>query len=119
MPETRKIEKAETRSQDGGLRFQVTRYADGSGNWVRHGMFRAVYSDGTMASEGTYVHGLENGPWKDFHDNGKLAAEGAYRSGKEHGVWNYYGPEGKLEESIQYVDGVERGKGSRKKRRSG
>lgn len=119
MSQTRNLEKAETKSQDGGLRFQFTRYADASGKLIRHGQFRAFYPDGTLASEGTYEDGLENGPWKDFHDNGKVAAEGAYKLGKEHGVWNYYGSEGKLEETIEYVDGAEVGKSSRKKRKTG
>lgn len=119
MSLTRKLEKAETKSQDGGLRFQFTRYQDASGKWVRHGGFRAFYADGVLASEGSYEDGLEQGPWKDFHDNGKVAAEGAYRAGKEHGAWRYYGSEGKLEETIEYEDGAESGKPSRRKRKQG
>lgn len=110
MTDTRKVEKAETKSQDGGLKFQFTRYADAQGRWVRHGDFRAYYTDGTLASEGHYQDGREHGPWKDFHDNGKLAAQGSYKDGRQHGTWSYHGLDGKLEESIEFVDGVEQGK---------
>lgn len=110
MTETRKIEKAETRSQDGGLRFEFTRYADAGGKWVRHGAFKAFYADGTPASEGTYEDGLEQGAWRDFHDNGKVAAEGEYKGGKEHGTWTYYGADGTVEETISYEAGSEKGK---------
>lgn len=110
METTRKVEKAETKSQDGGLKFQFTRYADAQGKWVRHGDFRAFYPDGTVASQGHYQDGREHGPWKDFHDNGKVAAEGTYKDGREHGTWKYYGIEGELEQAVEFVDGVEQGK---------
>ena len=113
----RKIEKAETKSQDGGLRFQFTRYADGAGKWVRHGDFKAFYTDGTLASEGHYQDGKEHGPWKDFHDNGEIAAEGAYKDGRQHGTWKYFGLEGKVEETIEFVDGVEQNKKPRRKKK--
>ena len=119
MSETRTIQMAETASKDGGLRFKYSRYAGADGNWVRHGEFRAFYPDGTLASEGSYVDGKENGPWKDFHDNGKLAAEGAYAGGKEHGAWIYYATDGSVEETIEYENGVEMKRPPRRARRAG
>lgn len=64
------LEIAEIFYEGGGLRYRYSRYlvADGS-RWVRHGPFVAYHEDGAVASDGTYEHGVEHGPWKDFHPN--------------------------------------------------
>lgn len=91
-------EIAEIFYDSGALRYRYARYlaADG-GRWVRHGPFVAYYEDGTIASEGTYEHGVEHGRWKDFHPNGTLAALGNYDRGVEAGEWQYWDANGQCE----------------------
>lgn len=62
-------------------RYARCRASDGA-RWIGHGLFTAVHENGQLASEGNYVHGLENGIWRDFHENGRLAVEGRYEKGK-------------------------------------
>ena len=57
-------------------------------------MFQAYHPDGTLASEGTYEHGVEHGLWRDYHTTGKLAAEGDYDHGSEVGVWRFWRQDG-------------------------
>ncbi|WP_426399489.1 toxin-antitoxin system YwqK family antitoxin [Ralstonia sp. R-29] len=92
------LEIAEIFYESGALRYRYARYlaADGS-RWVRHGLFVSYQEDGTVASEGTYEHGVEHGLWKDFHPNGQLAARGNYDHGAEVGDWQYWGTEGQSE----------------------
>jgi len=86
---------AEIPFPSGAVRFRYSRYllSDGSA-WVRHGLFRAYHENGTLASEGDYMHGKEHGQWRDYHANGQLAAEGQYVDGVEVGVWRYWTEEG-------------------------
>jgi antitoxin component YwqK of YwqJK toxin-antitoxin module len=82
---------AEVPFEDGSIRFRYARYLSSDGTrWIRHGLFRAYHPNGSLASEGEYVDGLENGPWRDFHTNGNLAAEGLYKDGQEVGNWNFW-----------------------------
>lgn len=105
MPVT---EIAEEKIPQSSLVFRYSRYPAPDGKrWIRHGEFRAFYANGTLASEGTYVHGREEGRWRDFHENGQVAAEGEYRDGRHHGPWRYYDDAGSLEETVEYADGVE------------
>lgn len=79
----------------GAIRFRYTRYmaADGA-RWIRHGLFVAYHENGAVSSEGSYVHGSENGVWRDFHPNGQLAAEGSYLDGRETGMWRFWSADG-------------------------
>ena len=97
---------AEVPYESGKLKYVYSRYlaADGS-RWVRHGLFRAFHTDGTLKSEGQYEHGKENGPWRDFHSNGQLAAEGNYRLGKTHGLWRFWDRDGCEEKTTLFEDG--------------
>ncbi|MGT0192277.1 toxin-antitoxin system YwqK family antitoxin [Burkholderia pyrrocinia] len=70
---------AEVLYPSGALRSRYSRYlAADERRWIRHGLFVEYREDGTLASEGTYEHGVEHGVWKDFHPNGQLAALGDY-----------------------------------------
>ncbi len=89
---------AEIPYENGQIRFRYERYPAPDGKtWIRHGLFRAYYQDGQLASEGLYEHGLETGIWHDFHENGRLAAEGEYKNGRRCGVWKFYDEAGRLE----------------------
>ncbi|MFV0674221.1 toxin-antitoxin system YwqK family antitoxin [Variovorax sp. tm] len=86
---------AEIPYESGAIRFRYTRYmaADGA-RWIRHGLFVAYHENGAVSSEGSYVHGSENGVWRDFHPNGQLAAEGSYLDGRETGKWRFWSADG-------------------------
>lgn len=86
---------AEIPHENGTVRFRYSRYLSmDKTKWIRHGLFRAYHPNGTLASEGNYVHGLETGAWNDFHPNGQLAAEGVYSKGEKIGVWKYWSENG-------------------------
>lgn len=86
---------AEIPFENGAVRFRYARYMSSDGTrWIRHGLFRAYYLDGALASEGQYVDGLEDGLWLDFHKNGQLAAEGHYKDGEAVGVWKFWNEDG-------------------------
>jgi antitoxin component YwqK of YwqJK toxin-antitoxin module len=63
-------------------------------SWIRDGLFVAYHLNGEVASEGTYVDGVEHGLWRDYHENGNLAAEGFYERGQETGSWKYWNEDG-------------------------
>jgi antitoxin component YwqK of YwqJK toxin-antitoxin module len=86
---------AEIPYPDGIIRFRYTRYLSPDGTrWIRHGLFRAYWPDGSLASEGTYVDGAEHGLWVDMHPNGRLAARGHYEHGVEIGEWEFWKVDG-------------------------
>lgn len=86
---------AEIPFEDGGIRFRYARKMSADGTrWIRHGLFHAFHSNGTLASEGAYHDGFEQGAWRDFHDNGQLAAEGSYQAGAKANDWRYWGRDG-------------------------
>jgi antitoxin component YwqK of YwqJK toxin-antitoxin module len=82
---------AEILSEEGRVRFRYARYLSEDGTrWIRHGRFEAYHVNGAVASEGTFVHGLEQGEWRDFYPNGQIAAQGAYQDGEEVGDWQFF-----------------------------
>ncbi|ALM85393.1 toxin-antitoxin system YwqK family antitoxin [Bordetella sp. N] len=86
---------AEIPHENGIVRYRYSRYLSADGKkWIRHGLFRAFHEDGTLASEGTYVDGVEHGLWRDFHANGKPAAEGNYENGQEAAGWKFWNDQG-------------------------
>ena len=96
------------RGPDGLLRFRISRYcsADGS-RWVRHGPFQMFHSNGTVASEGQYQNGLEEGTWRDYYETGQIAAEGFFASGKEEGYWRFWQRDGMEQPEVEYEHGVD------------
>lgn len=92
---------AEIPFESGNVKFRYSRYlSPDKTKWIRHGLFRAYYQSGVLASEGNYEHGLEAGAWRDFHENGVLAAEGEYMFGQKVGVWKFWDSEGRLESIV-------------------
>ena len=86
---------AEIPFDSGEVHYRYSRYlAEDGKKWIRHGLFNAYHKNGQLASEGYYVHGLEDGVWQDFHENGQLAAKGIYEGGKEAGEWHYWNADG-------------------------
>jgi antitoxin component YwqK of YwqJK toxin-antitoxin module len=86
---------AEIPFPSGAIQFRYARYLASDGQrWIRHGLFRAYYEDGALASEGHYEHGKEHGLWRDFHPNGQVAAEGHYEHGAKSGAWKFWNSDG-------------------------
>ncbi|WP_343610936.1 hypothetical protein [Novosphingobium sp.] len=86
---------AEIPYEDGTIRYRYARYmAEDGTRWIRHGMFCAYHPDGTLASEGNYVDGKEQGLWTDYHPNGQMAARGLYADGAESGAWEFWNADG-------------------------
>jgi antitoxin component YwqK of YwqJK toxin-antitoxin module len=63
---------------------------------ARAGFGMVCYQSGSLASEGNYADGVEQGPWRDYHENGKLASEGMYERGQEVGEWKYWQADGSV-----------------------
>jgi antitoxin component YwqK of YwqJK toxin-antitoxin module len=106
----KRVVTAEIRYASGAVQFRYDHYLSADGQrWVRHGPFQEFYEDGTLACEGQYEDGLEQGRWRDYHENGQLAADGYFVDGAEDGVWQFWTAKGKEEETIVYRDGVEIG----------
>jgi len=86
---------AEIPYESGTIRFRYTRVmSPDRTRWIRHGSFVAYHENGTVASEGHYVDGKEDGLWRDFHPDGRRASEGHYRDGSEVGVWRFWSADG-------------------------
>jgi len=86
---------AEILSESGRVRYRYARYLSADGTeWIRHGRFEAYHVNGTLSSEGTFVHGVEQGEWRDYHPNGQLAAQGVYENGEAIGDWQFYDQNG-------------------------
>ncbi|MET3480396.1 toxin-antitoxin system YwqK family antitoxin [Variovorax atrisoli] len=94
---------AEIPYESGAIKFRYARVmTPDKTRWIRHGLFVAYHEHGTVASEGQYVDGKEDGLWRDLHPNGQPAAEGHYRGGQEVGVWRFWKPNGTEEPSTDY-----------------
>ncbi|WP_295521724.1 hypothetical protein [uncultured Pseudacidovorax sp.] len=78
---------AEIPHESGAIKFRYARVlAPDRTRWIRHGVFVEYHEDGTVASEGQYVDGKEDGFWRDIPPNGHPAAEGHHRAGQEVGI---------------------------------
>jgi antitoxin component YwqK of YwqJK toxin-antitoxin module len=94
---------AEIPYESGAIKFRYARVlSPDKTRWVRHGLFVAYHENGTVASEGQYVDGKEDGLWRDFHPDGRAAAEGRYREGQEVGVWRFWNLDGTEEPGTNY-----------------
>lgn len=93
---------AEIPYDTGEVRYRYARYLSPSGDrWIRHGLFRAYYKCGALASEGHYENGYEEDVWRNYHENGALAAEGEYRHGQEVPGWRYWDNAGRESDAGQ------------------
>ncbi len=98
----------EVRGPDGLVRFRISRYCSADGNrWVRHGQFQMLHPNGTVASEGQYQNGLEEGMWRDYYETGQIAAEGCFVGGKEEGYWRFWLRDGTEHQEVEYLKGQE------------
>lgn len=79
------------------------------GKWVKHGPF--VFRDelGEEISRGTYVNGLEDGPWTQRYEDGSRGV-GSFVNGEREGQWRTFHPNGKLQDAGEYSKGMRTGR---------
>ncbi|MBM3266829.1 MAG: DUF4932 domain-containing protein [Candidatus Sericytochromatia bacterium] len=73
-----------------------------TGAEIRHGAFRAWYSNGQAAAEGEYRDGLREGPWRRWWDNGQPFERIAFRAGKVEGAYRSWYRAGQASASGTY-----------------
>ena len=79
------------------------------GRWVRDGGFRFFDREGRERARGSFVLGLESGPWVETYDDGG-SGSGEYRAGKRSGEWTYWTEEGRVQQQGAYEDGERSGR---------
>jgi antitoxin component YwqK of YwqJK toxin-antitoxin module len=85
-----------------GWTVQAATKLDADGRALRHGAFRALREDGSVAWEGRCDEGLRAGVWSSYHANGALAARGQYLNGLKHHLWECFWPDGALRARGKY-----------------
>ena len=94
----------------------VARYKNGNPKYV---MFTAesnpnseivkeinYFESGKVKSTGSFVQGLENGPWIYYYENGNKQIVENYSQGVEHGKRLEYAEDGTLQKEIDYKLGA-------------
>lgn len=66
------------------------------------GIYEVWSDDGDRLIRITYSAGIPNGQYVDYWSNGIVATEGSYCHGKKHGPWHYYTADGSLSDRIIY-----------------
>ncbi len=69
----------------------------------KHGPFRDYHSTGERRTEGTYVDGELDGPWRVWHDDGSLSAIATFDRGKLEGVHRMYLASGEIKLESEYI----------------
>lgn len=78
-------------------------------NQPAEGTMSLTYEDGTSMSEGAFVGGKEDGPWKYWYPNGKLQGEVNFSEGIAHGKWTLYYESGKKMSEGEFLKGTKHG----------
>jgi antitoxin component YwqK of YwqJK toxin-antitoxin module len=60
--------------------------------------------DGTVVTETSYKHGVQDGPTRAFYHSGTLHGEGSFRSGIPVGVHRTWNEDGSLQSELEYDD---------------
>ena len=81
-------------------------YHDGS--WMHHGPAEYFNPEGEPEGHGSYVDGLEHGPWV-LHTEDGMRSEGEFQAGRREGVWTWFHPTGKTGLTGAYVDDARHG----------
>lgn len=80
-----------------------------SSDGVKEGPFRVWHTNGTLAEEGSYLHGKLNGKMTSWSAQGKKLAEGDYAEGELQGLWRRWHPSGDLKDEGRWENGVPAG----------
>lgn len=73
------------------------------------GPYRAYHTNGKLAAEGQYHHGVRVGQWKIYYPSGALHSVGRYENGDTEGEWITYFEDGKVEYRTTYAEGERHG----------
>jgi antitoxin component YwqK of YwqJK toxin-antitoxin module len=74
---------------------------------VPHGRAIVFREKSLKLLEIMYQHGVPHGPYRDYWSNGELASEGSFKEGKRQGMWSFYRADGTLQEEILFEEGRE------------
>ena len=80
------------------------------GNFLRHGMYKAWYHDGTKAEEIEYEKGKKHGKYISWHENGAKKVECEFKNDKKHGRYASWYENGAKEDEIEYENDEKNGK---------
>ncbi|HEY2580518.1 MAG TPA: hypothetical protein VGI43_01850 [Mucilaginibacter sp.] len=75
------------------------------GNYVNgdfNGPFKTYYFDGSVESSLFYRNGLMDSIYTSYYYGGVKSADGQYKQGNKTGTWKYYNEDGKIYTSAQY-----------------
>jgi len=56
----------------------------------QEGIWKYYYDDGSIKSEGAWLHDYQNGPWTYYYKNANKKQAGHYVSKLRHGEWTYW-----------------------------
>jgi hypothetical protein len=76
-----------------------------AGEWQRHGPVRKWFDNGSVASEGTYKAGVEDGTWTRYWKTGGAKVRADFRDGQQHGWMRSWDEVGRLESEVYYEYG--------------
>ncbi len=65
--------------------------------------------DGSLASQGEFVDGAEQGEWTYYTEAGKVMSVGDYKKGIRHGKWTWFYYNGVKESQVVFKDGEKEG----------
>ncbi len=77
---------------------------------MQEGYWKDYHSNGTLSSEGNYVHGTKVGEWKFYYPDGSKFETGKYDGrGRPIGKWMWYHSNGKLLRQSSFHNGLQDG----------
>jgi len=78
-------------------------------NGIREGLFESFYENGQVKAKISYRDGLIEGSSESFYSNGKPSSKGMCLGNHLHGNWETYFPNGKLESRATFENGYPNG----------
>lgn len=85
-----------------GKPAEITDYKNGikNGNWIKY------FPNGSIYTQGFYIHDTLEGPYKVYNINGKIEIEGYYRKGLQDRLWITYDSTGKILNKQLFYRGI-------------
>jgi len=76
---------------------------------MQEGEWTFWHPNGRESARGTYARDVRTGAWTHWHDNGALRMRGSYAGERQVGSWEFFHPNGALQCRGAFVDGREHG----------
>ena len=76
---------------------------------MEEGLREEWFLDGTQASRGAFVKGVQDGVWTFWHENGAKKAESTFHSGTEMGIRSTWYASGQQESQSEVTDSLQHG----------